>query len=105
MPGTGGKSTGTQRILLPETLPEGRPVLRLADAVSTVRAVVNGTEAGVKVMGPWEFDLTGLLKPEENELRLEICNTLSNHYRSIPTRYRGEAPSGLLDSAELVFLK
>ena len=100
-----GRAAYTQRILLPETLPEGRPVLRLADAVSTVRAVVNGTEAGVKVMGPWEFDLTGLLKPEENELRLEICNTLSNHYRSIPTRYRGEAPSGLLDSAELVFLK
>ena len=100
-----GKAAYTQRILLPETLPNGRPVLRLADAVSSVRASVNGAEAGVRVMGPWEFGLSGLLKPGENELRLEICNTLSNHYRSVPTRYRGEAPSGLLGGAEIVFLK
>ena len=99
-----GCAAYTQTISLPEKMPEGRPVLQLTDVVSSVRVLVNGKSAGVRVMAPWEFDLTGLLQPGENELRLEISNTLSNHYQSIPTRYRREAPSGLLGGAEIQFL-
>ncbi len=99
-----GCAAYTQTISLPEKMPEGRPVLRLTDVVSSVRVLVNGKSAGVRAMVPWEFDLTGLLHPGDNELRLEISNTLSNHYQSIPTRYRREAPSGLLGGAEIQFL-
>lgn len=98
-----GCASYTQTVSLPETLTEGRPVLRLEDVVSSVRVFVNGTLAGIRVMGPWEFDLSGLLHPGENELRLEISNTLSNQYQSVPTRYRGDKPSGLLGGAAIAF--
>ncbi|MGI5894936.1 MAG: glycosyl hydrolase [Candidatus Merdivicinus sp.] len=100
-----GCAAYTQTVSLSEVLPEGRPVLRLEDAVSSVRVYVNGKPAGERVMAPWEFDLTGLIHPGDNELRLEISNTLANHYQSIPTRYRREAPSGLLGSSEILFIQ
>ena len=93
-----------QEVSLPEPLPQGRPVLRLADACSSVRVFVNGASAGIRVMGPWAFDLSGLLHSGKNELCLEISNTLANQYKSVPTRYGAETPSGLLGGAEIVFL-
>ncbi len=90
---------------MPNPLPSGRPVLQLGQVVSSVRVFVNQKEAGIRVMGPWEFDLTGLLKPGENEIRLEISNTLANHYQSIPTRYRKDTASGLMGPCEISFYK
>ena len=93
----------TKQVTLPNPLPSGRPVLQLGKVVSSVRAFVNEEEAGIRVMGPWEFDLSGLLKPGENEIRLEISNTLANHYQSIPTRYRKDTASGLMGPCAINF--
>ena len=44
---------------------------------------------------PWSFDLSGSLKAGENEIDVLVFNTLSNHYQTIPSSYRGDPMSGL----------
>ncbi len=59
--------------------PAGRAVLRLPrlDAcAATVR--INGAEAGTIAWAPYEVDVTGLLRPGENEVEIELVNTLRN---------------------------
>ncbi len=43
-----------------------------------------------------DIDLVTLAKPGENRLELLVYNTLSNHYTSIPTMFRGSTAAGLL---------
>ena len=71
-------------------------VLDLGNVVSSAELHVNGQLVGIKTAPPWTFDLTGLLKPGNNRIEVLVCNTLSNHYVTIPTHYRGELTSGLL---------
>ena len=59
--------------------------------------LVNGKSAGVRIAPPYRFDITDFLKKDgENELRIEVYNTLANFYLAIPTRYGGSPVSGLL---------
>jgi hypothetical protein len=74
----------------------GRITLDLGKVAGSVEAHVNGKAAGVRVAPPWQFDLTGLVKPGENHVEVLVYNTLANHYATIPTRYRGSPVSGLL---------
>ena len=84
------------------TLPAAKQVvLDLGIVVSTVELRVNGQSAGVRVAPPWTFDLTTLAKPGENRLELLVYNTLSNHYTSIPTMFRGSTAAGLLGPVTL----
>jgi hypothetical protein len=70
--------------------------LDLGNVVSSAELHVNGQLVGVKTAPPWTFDLTGHLKAGENRIEVLVCNTLANHYVTIPTHYRGETVSGLL---------
>lgn len=70
--------------------------LDLGNVVSSAELHVNGQLVGVKTTPPWTFDLTGHLKAGENRIEVLVCNTLGNHYVTIPTHYRGEIVSGLL---------
>jgi hypothetical protein len=98
-----GGALYSARIKLPEKLPPGHIRLEIADLGSSARVTVNGTEAEVRAAPPWHFVLDGLLRPGENEIAVTVHNTLSNHYQSIPTRYRGESPSGILGRAFIRF--
>jgi hypothetical protein len=64
---------------------------------------INGQPAGIKVAPPWTLDVTKLLKPGENKIEILVCNTLANHYLTVPTRYRGSPVSGLLGPVVLKF--
>jgi hypothetical protein len=44
------------------------------------------------------------VRPGENRLEILVCNTLANHYSTVPTRYRGESKSGLLGPVTLTQL-
>ena len=70
---------------------------------ATAEVQVNGRPAGVRVAPPWRVELTGLVHPGANRLEILVCNTLANHYRTIPTRYRGSPVSGLLGPVLLRF--
>jgi hypothetical protein len=80
----------------------GGPVtLDLGDVVASAEVRVNGQPAGVRVAPPWTFDLSRLVNPGANRIEVLVCNTLANHYVTIPTHYRGATTSGLLGPVTL----
>ena len=62
---------------------------------ATAEVWINGKKAGVRVAPPWKLDVSGLLKAGANEVEVLVYNTLSNHYQTIPSVYRGDPVSGL----------
>lgn len=88
------------------TLPDAqdrRVLLNLGKVVSSAEVRVNGQSAGIKVSPPWEFDITRLVAAGENRVEVLVCNTLANHYTTVPTRYRGSTASGLLGPVSVEF--
>lgn len=77
-------------------------IIDLGRVVSTAELFVNGTSAGVRMAAPWRFDVSGLLHPGVNRLEIRVYNTAAPHYVSIPTLYRGETTSGLLEEPVLL---
>lgn len=76
--------------------PAGRVVLDLGDVVATARVLVNGHEAGLRLMPPWRFDVTEWVKPGKNRIEVRVCNTTANVFLSSPTAYRGDTKAGIL---------
>ncbi|MEI6644891.1 MAG: glycosyl hydrolase [bacterium] len=84
------------------TIPAVRRVwLDLGDVAASAEVRVNGKPAGVLVAPPWKLDVSSLVKPGENRVEVLVCNTLANHYCTVPTRYRGSPVSGLLGPVTL----
>lgn len=79
----------------------GHLVLDLGKVVATAEVRLNGQVAGIRVAPPWRVDISKQAKPGENRIEILVFNTLANHYATIPTRYRGEATSGLLGPVTL----
>ena len=85
--------------------PAKQVVLDLGNVVASAEVRVNGQPAGVRVAPPWRFDITALVKPGANRIEVLVCNTLANHYTTVPTRYRGNTTSGLLGPVALQLMK
>ena len=84
------------------TIPAATQVmLNLGDVVASAEVRVNGRLVGVKVAPPWTLDITKSVKRGENQIEVLVCNTLANHYTTVPTRYRGQTTSGLLGPVQL----
>jgi hypothetical protein len=82
--------------------PDGRRVwLNLGSVAASAEIRINGQLAGVKVAPPWSADITQFVKSGENRIEVLICNTLANHYTTVPTGYRGSTVSGLLGPVRL----
>jgi len=71
-------------------------VLDLGSVAAAAELRVNGQSVGVRVSPPWQFDISKQVKPGENRIEVLVCNTLANHYLTVPTKYRGQPTSGLL---------
>lgn len=82
----------------------GKIILNLGNVVSSAEVRVNGKPAGVRLTPPWTFDITAHAKPGDNQIEVLVFNTLSNHYRSVPTQYNREVPSGMLGPVEIQLL-
>ena len=76
--------------------------LDLGNVVSSVDLRVNGRPAAVRVSPPWRFDLSGLVRPGQNQIELLVRNTLANHYQTIPSGYVGKPTAGLLGPVRLI---
>jgi len=88
------------------TIPATRQVtLNLGDVVASAEVHVNGHLVGVKVAPPWTLDITKFAKAGENRIEVLVCNTLANHYTTVPTRYRGQTTSGLLGPVQIEMTK
>ena len=78
-----------------------RVMLDLGAVVSSAEVRVNGRLAGIKIAPPWKVDITAFVKPGETRIEVLVCNTLANHFTSVPTGYRGDTRSGLLGPVTL----
>ncbi len=76
--------------------------LDLGEVISSAEVYVNGTSTGIRLAPPWKFSLDKHLKTGKNRLEVLVYNTLSNHYTTIPTRYRGSLKSGLIGPVKLM---
>ncbi|WP_302976204.1 glycosyl hydrolase [Paraprevotella clara] len=83
--------------------PGMRVFLAIDSLSSAVSICVNGRNAGVRVVPEWRFDITPFLEGEDNLVELTVYNTASNHYRTKPTLYNKEEPSGILGKAVLEY--
>jgi len=69
---------------------DGRAVLELADvAMDAVEVHINGQPAGTRLWEPYQFDLTGKLRPGANRLEIRITNSMAN-------MMSGPLPAGLI---------
>jgi hypothetical protein len=79
--------------------------LDLGRVVATAEVHINGKKAGVRVAPPWKLDVSGLLRAGENTVEVLVYSTLSNHYQTIPSRYRGKPEAGLFGPVRLTAVK
>lgn len=79
--------------------------LDLGNVTATAEVVVNGSSAGIRVAPPWTFDISKLLRSGSNEIEVLVYNTLSNHYQTIPSSYRGDTTSGLFGPVQLNMIR
>jgi hypothetical protein len=74
-------------------------VLDLGRVGCSAEAFVNGKSAGVRFAPPYRFAVGPLLREGENEICVEVFNTLYNNYLTIPTGYNTRPQeSGLLET-------
>ncbi len=76
-------------------------MLDLGKVAASAEVRVNGQTAGILASPPWKLDISAFVKPGENQIEVLVCNTLANHYVTIPTHYRGSTVSGLLGPVRL----
>jgi len=91
-------------VSLPEVAGQ-RVMLDLGQVVASAEVRINGQLVGIKVAPPWRLDITKFVHAGENRVEVLVCNTLANHYTSIPTNYRGDTKSGLLGPVRLEISK
>lgn len=83
-------------------IPEAKQVtLNLGEVVASAEVRVNGRLVGIKVSPPWSLDITSFVTTGGNRLEVLVCNTLANHYITVPTSYRGSTVSGLVGPVSL----
>jgi len=76
--------------------PEQRYVLDLGEVDATCELAVNGKKVDVLLTKPYSADITEWLKPGDNLVEVLVYSSLSNHYQTIPTPYKGNAHAGLI---------
>lgn len=68
------------------------------------RLYLNGEDLGIRITEPYFYDLSGKIKNGENQLVIEISNTLANKMRDYFSSFMAIRPFGLLRSPRLFTL-
>ncbi len=76
--------------------PSGIQVLDLGTVGETAALWVNGVLIGRRICPPYRFQLTGILRPGDNTVEIEVANTLVQQMKDRLSRYMQIGPSGLL---------
>lgn len=83
---------------------EGQEVwLDLGSIVATCEVWVNGSAAGILMSPPYRIDITPYVREGANRIEVLVYSTLSNHYQTIPTPYRGDPRAGLIGPVRISF--
>lgn len=86
---------------LPENHENKRVMLNLGDVIATCEVKINNKLAGILISPPYELDITQYIKEGENDIEVLVYSTLSNHYQTIPTPFRGEPKAGLIGPVQI----
>lgn len=70
--------------------------LNLGEVVATCAVKVNGKEVTTMMSKPYKAEIGSFLKSGDNEIEILVYSTLSNHYQTIPSAYRGNPRAGLI---------
>ncbi|MDO4583700.1 MAG: glycosyl hydrolase [Planctomycetia bacterium] len=106
-PGTGletysGGAIYTKTITLTQSQAEQIREMEFGHLTATAEVRVNGQPVAVLVASPWKCPCEGFFREGENTLEIEVYNTLASHFRTIPSRYRGDPRNaGLLGPVTL----
>jgi hypothetical protein len=73
-----GTAIYTKTFTVPENFRDKRIMLDLGRVSSVADVFVNGQHAGTLVWRPYQLDITKLIKPGENEIRILVTNTEAN---------------------------
>ncbi|MBR4902749.1 MAG: hypothetical protein IKZ46_17550 [Victivallales bacterium] len=77
-------------------------VLDLGVVGQTAHVWLNGVDLGLRVCPPYRYDLKGIAKVGQNDLRIEVANTLANKVRDHFSYFMQLTPSGLLGPVRLL---
>lgn len=77
-------------------------ILDLGEVDATCDITVNGLPAGILIGKPYSVDITRLVKPGVNRIEVKVCSSLSNHYSTIPSPYRGTPHAGLIGPVMII---
>ena len=78
-----------------------RILLDLGNVVASCEIKVNGKQVGICMSPPYEVDITSYVTFGNNNIEVLVYSTLSNHYQTIPSPYRGEPEAGMLGPVQL----
>jgi hypothetical protein len=70
-------------------------VLDLGTVYYAAEVTVNGKKAGMRLWAPYQFDVSGLLKPGVNTIEVRVANLINNSYGS-------QKPGGLIGPVRLM---
>ena len=81
-----GTAIYTKTFSIPENYRDNRVMLDLGRVSSVADVFVNGKHAGTLVWRPYRLDISKLIKPGENEIKILVTNTEANQ-RAVGTRH------------------
>lgn len=74
-------------------------VLEITKAYEAVEVFVNGKSAGIEILPPFRFDISGLCQEGNNELRIEVATTLERENNGA----ENALPTGITGDVYLIF--
>jgi hypothetical protein len=82
-----GAAIYSKTVSVPESFRGKRVMLDLGRVSSVADVFVNGEHAGTLVWRPYQLDISKLIKPGENEIKIVVTNTEANQ-RAVGTWHR-----------------
>ena len=85
--------------------PGRRVQLDLGDVDATCEVSVNGKPVDVLLRHPYILDVSKYIRKGKNRIEVLVYSSLSNHYQSIPSPYKGTPRAGLIGPVQLILEK
>jgi len=70
-------------------------ILDLGNAYETAEVFINNISVGVRICKPYRFDLTSFLQEGQNQIVVEVTNTLGTQMRDPISHYLPIEPFGV----------
>ena len=86
---------------LPKDSKEKKIMLDLGDVIATCEVKINAQPAGTLISPPYQVDITPYVREGKNDVEVLVYSTLSNHYQTIPTPYKGDPKAGLIGPVQV----